>query len=66
MQYVLLKFGLCHLVVLDDDTPLKGAFIAMYEAFHLNHDVLTKRNYKDLTVEFVYQFLNKTVTIATE
>ena len=29
MQYVLMKFDLCHLVVLDDDTPFKGAFIAM-------------------------------------
>ena len=29
MQQVLMKFGLCHLVVLDDGSPCKGSFIAM-------------------------------------
>ena len=28
-QHVLMKFGLCHLVVLDDGNPIKGAFVAM-------------------------------------
>ena len=66
MLHFLLKFSLCHLVVLDDGIPFKGPFIAMYEVLHLNHDVLAERNYKDLTVEYIYQFLNKSVTIATE
>ena len=29
MQHVLLKFGMCHLVVIDDDTPFKKTFVAM-------------------------------------
>ena len=29
MQHVLLKFGMCHLVVIDDGTPFKGASVAM-------------------------------------
>ena len=32
IQHVLMKFGLCHLVVLDDGTPIKGAYIAMCQA----------------------------------
>ena len=41
MQYVLIKLGLCHLVVLDDDSPFKGAFIAMCDDLNVNHDVHT-------------------------
>ena len=29
MQHVLLKFGMCHLVVIDDNTPFKKTFVAM-------------------------------------
>ena len=39
MQHVLMKFGMCHLVVLDDGTPFEGAFIAMYQTLHLNYDI---------------------------
>ena len=66
MQYVLIKFGLFHLVVLDDGSPFKGAFIAMYYALNLNYDVLAKRNRKGLTVEYFHRFLNKSITIAAE
>ena len=40
MQHVLMKFGLYHLVVLDDGTPFKGTFIAMCQALNLNYDIL--------------------------
>ena len=66
MQHVLLKFGLCYFVVLDDCTPFKGAFIAMCEALYLIHDILANRNYKGLTVEYFHCFLNKSVTIVAE
>ena len=66
MQHVLMKFGLCHLAVLDDGSPFKGAFIAMCISLSLNHDVLAKRNHKGLTVEHFHRFLNKSVTIAAE
>ena len=29
MRYVFIKFGLCHLVLIDDVTPFKGYFFAM-------------------------------------
>ena len=66
MQHVFMKLGLCHLVVLDDGSPFKGAFIAMYDALNLNYDVLAKCNHKGITVEHFHRFLKKNVTIATE
>ena len=66
MKHVLLKFGMCHLVVLDDSIPIKGAFIVICEALNLNHDVFTKRNHKGITVEHFHRFLNNNVAIAAE
>ena len=66
MQHVLLKFGMCRLVVIDDGTPFKGTFVAMCQALNLNYEVLVKHNQKDLSVEHFHRFLNKSVTIAVE
>ena len=66
MQHKLMKFGLCHLVTLDDCTPFKGTSIAICEPLNLNHDILAKRNYKCLIVDYFNRFLNKGVIIATE
>ena len=57
---------MCHLVVLDDGIPYKIVFIAMYETLNLDHDVLTKRKHKDLTVERFHRFLNKISFIAAK
>ena len=62
-----MKFGLYHLVVLDDSTPFKGSFIAMCQALNLNYDFFAKQNHKEgLSVENFHPFLNKSVTIAAE
>ena len=66
MQYVLMKFDLCHLVSLDDGTPFKGAFIAMCQALNLNYNVLAKRKHKGISVEHFYRLFNKSMTIAAE
>ena len=66
MQHILSKFGLCHLDVLDNGNSFKGDFITMCESLTLNHDVLTNRNHKCLTVKHFYCFLNKSITIAAE
>ena len=65
IQHLLMKFGLCHLVILCDSSPFKGFFIAMWD-LNLNCDVLAKCNHKDLTVEIFHRFLNKSITIAAE
>ena len=36
MQHVLLKFGICHLVILDDGILFKGVFSAMCKALRIN------------------------------
>ena len=66
MQNILLKFGMCHLVALDDFTTFKAVFIAVCEALNLNHDFLVKLNHKGLTIEYFHRFLNKSSTIATK
>ena len=66
MQHVLVKVGLCHLVVLDNGTPIKGSFIAMCYALNINCNILSKRNHKELSVENFHRFLNKSVIILTE
>ena len=66
MQQILMKFGIFYLVVLDDRSPLNGAFVAMCKQLRLNYDALAKRNHKCLTVEHFHQFLNKSVTIAAK
>ena len=65
-QHVLMKFGLCQFVVLDDGISFKGAFIAMCDALNLNYDVFAKRIHKGLTVEHFHRFLNKSITISAE
>ena len=66
MQHVLLKFGICHLLILDDGSPFKGVFTAMCKSLTINHDVLAKRNHKGLLVEKFHRFINKAITIAAE
>ena len=66
MQHILMKFGLCHLVVLDDGTPFKGDFITMCQALNLSYDIFAQCNHKRLSVENFRRFLNKSVTIAAE
>lgn len=66
MHHILLKFGLCYLIILDDGISFKGAFIAMCEALHSNHGIFAKRNHKSITAEHSQRFLYKSVAIAAE
>ena len=51
MQDVLMKFGLCYLVVIDDSNPFKGVFIAMYDYLTINYEVVARCNYKGVSIE---------------
>ena len=64
MQHVLMKLGMCYIVVLDYGTPFKDAFIAICQVLNLSYDILAKRNYKGLSIEHFHCFLNKSVTVA--
>ena len=63
MQDVLIMFGLCHLAAIDDGTPFKSIFPAMCDCLTINHEVVTKRNHKGVSVERFHRFLNNVVTI---
>ena len=65
MQDVLLKFGLCLLVVVDDGTPFKAAFTAACDSLRIPFECFAKRNHKSVLVEKFHRFLNKVVTIAS-
>ena len=66
VQHMVMKSGMCYIIVLDDGTPFKGAFVAMFQSLNLNYEILAKRNHKGLSVEHFHRFLNKSVTIAAE
>ena len=66
VQHIVMKSGMCYLIVLDDGTLFKGAFVAMCQSLNLNYEILAKRNHKGLSVEHFHRFLNKSVTIAAE
>ena len=66
VQHVLMKCGMCYLIVLYNSTPFKGAFVAMCQSLNLNYEILAKRNHKRLSVEYFHPFLNKSVIIAAE
>ena len=66
IQHVLLKFCICHLVIVDDGNHFKGVFTAMCKALHINYDILAKRKPKGLLVEKFHRFINKGITIAAE
>ena len=55
-HHILMKFGLCHLVVLDDGIPFKGACVAMCKSLKLNYDILANRNHKGLLVKHSRRF----------
>ena len=65
-QHFLMKFGVCHLVILDDGGPFKGIFISICKILNLYYDIIAKRNHKDITVEHFHWFLNKGTAIAIE
>ena len=60
MQYLLLKFGTCYLVMINNDNSLKDVFIIMCDCLQISYEVISKRNHKVLTVKYFNLFLNNT------
>ena len=42
IQHILLKFGIYHLVILDNDIPFKGIFSMICKTLNNNFDILEK------------------------
>lgn len=65
IQDVLMKFGLCHLVVIHNGTLFKIIFSVMRDYLTINCEFVDKRNHKDISAERLHRFLNKSVIIAS-
>lgn len=66
MEHVLLKFGLCVMVVCDAGSEFRGHFQAMCETLNLRFHLVAKRNHKAVGVERFHKFLNHAQKIGTE
>jgi len=66
MEHVLLKFGLCVMVVCDAGSEFRGHFQSMCEVLKLRFHPVAKRNHKAVGVERFHKFLNHAQKIGTE
>ena len=64
MADVVLTFGMCSVVVIDDGSSFKGVFIQMCRTLDITHWVLSRGNHKGNSVEKYHRFLNKTQAIS--
>ena len=66
MEHVLLKFGFCAVVVVDDGITFRGLFEEMCALLKIKFHAAAKRNHKSISVERFHNFLKKGVTIYAE
>ena len=64
MSEVVLTFGMCSMVVIDDGSTFKSVFILMCTALKINFWYLSRGNHRSNSVERYHRFLNKTQAIA--
>ena len=58
MESVLLKFGLCVVIVADADSKIKDIFPALVECLLIHVRVAATRSHKTIGVLHFYQFVN--------
>jgi len=66
METVLLKFGICAMVVVDEGSEYRRTFEQMCKTLKISFHPVAKRNHKAVGVERYHKFLNHSQTIATE
>ena len=66
MESVLLKFGLCAVLIVDADSKFKGNFVEMAECLNIKVHVAASCNHRTVGVEQFHQFINHTTTIYAE
>ena len=66
MEGVLLKFGLCIMVVCDEGSEFRGEFESMCKILNIRFHTVAKRNHKAVGVERYHKFLNHAQRISTE
>ena len=60
MEDVILKYGICAVVVVDDGSSFKGTFENMCTILDITYWPLSRGNHKGNSVEKFHRFLNKT------
>jgi len=65
LMKIMLRYGICHTVVLDKDSKFYKEFRAMCDLLNLNVHVLSGDNHKGMLVERVNKYLNKGLRILT-
>jgi hypothetical protein len=65
LMRVLLRFGLCHTLVLDKASAFFGVFREVVELLQLNHHVLSGENHDGMLVERINRYLNKGLKVMT-
>ena len=63
MEHILLKFGLCLVVVVDDGTPFMHIFEQIMKALNIRLHRVLKRNHKAVDVERYHRFDYHVVTL---
>ena len=63
VEGVLLKYGLCLVIVVDDDSDVMALFEATSKSLNIRLHKAAKRNHKAIGVERYYTFLNHNVKI---
>ena len=66
MESILLKFGLCIMVVIDQGSEFQGVFKKMCKLLNIRYHSVAKRNHKAVSVEWFHKFLNYSQHICTE
>ena len=64
MSTVVLTFGMCSVVVVDDGSNFKNVFLEMCKKLNIHCWVLSRGNHKGNSVEHYHRFINKTQAIA--
>ena len=62
MEHILLKFGLCIMVVRDDGNKFRGIFEQMCKALNIRFHVVANRDHKAIGIERFHKFLNHSET----
>ena len=65
-EYVLLKFGLCELMIIDDGLNFKGILTSVCECLKIPVNLLAKRNATNLFSERFHRVLDRTTIIISE
>jgi hypothetical protein len=65
LMRVLLRFGLCHTIVLDKDSKFFGTFRQVVDLLNLNPHVISGENHNAMLVERLNRFLDKGLRVMT-